>query len=123
MRPDELTEHPSFDYPEWKLDPAGGFNALYRFAVTRRELFATVPAVPGASLTLRRLWTSNHIRIRIITFRLYFEFFHQVAIRQTIEWRLFGNERGAVGRIRERVAGVHQSEVVRRPQMEDPRGD
>src|ERR1700692_4580972 len=30
---------------------------------------------------------------------------------------------GLTGGIRERVAGVHQSEVSRRPQTEDPRGD
>jgi 5'(3')-deoxyribonucleotidase len=86
VREDELTEHPSHNYPEWRLDAAGGFDALYRFAATRRDLFATVPTIPGASLTLRRLWTSKRVRIRVITFRLYFEFFHQVAIRQTIEW-------------------------------------
>ena len=40
----------------------------------------------GASLALRRLWAQEHIRIRIITYRLYFEFFHAMAVSQTIEW-------------------------------------
>lgn len=84
--PASLSPEPSTDYPEWNLGPAGGFDALYRYAVTRRELFANVPPIPDASLTLRRLWTEKRIRIRVITYRLYFQFFHQVAIRQTIEW-------------------------------------
>lgn len=83
---DSLTSTPSYDYPEWNLDAAGGFKDLYRYAVTRRDLFREIPPVPGASLALRRLWTKKLVRIRIITFRLYFEFFHRVAISQTIEW-------------------------------------
>jgi 5'(3')-deoxyribonucleotidase len=83
---EELTPEPSFDFPEWGLEAAGGFEDLYRYAVTRRELFKNVPPVPGASLTLRRLWTAKRIRIRIITFRLYFEFVHEVAVSQTIGW-------------------------------------
>jgi len=42
--------------------------------------------VPGASLALRRLWTAKQIRIRNITYRLYFEFVHKIAVSQTIEW-------------------------------------
>jgi 5'(3')-deoxyribonucleotidase len=81
-----LTATPSRDYPEWKLNEAGGFEALYRYAVTRRELFRKLPPVEGASLALRRLWTHRRIRIRIITYRLYFEFVHALATTQTIEW-------------------------------------
>jgi 5'(3')-deoxyribonucleotidase len=81
-----LSDSPSRDYPEWKLDEAGGFDALYRYAVTRRDLFRKLPPVEGASLVLRRLWAQKRIRIRIITHRLYFEFFHALATTQTIEW-------------------------------------
>jgi len=83
---DDLDPAPSRDYPEWGLDAAGGFDALYRYAVTRRDLFRDLPPVPGASLALRRIWTQEGIRIRIVTHRLYFEFFHRVAVSQTIEW-------------------------------------
>lgn len=83
---DELTETPSRNYPEWGLDAAGGFDALYRFAVTRRDFLKNLPPMEGASLALRRLWAQEHIRIRIITYRLYFEFFHAVAVSQTIDW-------------------------------------
>jgi len=75
------------DYPEWKgLAEAGGFEALYRYAATRRDLFREIPPVEGASLALRRLWTKHRIRIRIITHRLYFEFSHRMVVDQTIDW-------------------------------------
>lgn len=83
---DALTDRPSHNYPEWNLEESGGFDALYRYAVTRRGLLRDLPPVPGASLTLRRLWTTKRLRIRIITHRLYFEFFHREAISQTIDW-------------------------------------
>ena len=35
VSPDDLAAEPSTDYPEWNLEPAGGFDALYRYAVTR----------------------------------------------------------------------------------------
>jgi 5'(3')-deoxyribonucleotidase len=82
----QLTESPSRNYPEWGLDAAGGFDALYRYAVTRRDLLKNLPPMDGASLALRHLWAQEHIRIRIITFRLYFEFFHAMAVSQTIDW-------------------------------------
>jgi len=83
---DQLTETPSRDYPEWGLKEAGGFDALYRYAVTRRDFLRNLPPMDGASLALRHLWAQEHIRIRIITFRLYFEFFHAMAVSQTIDW-------------------------------------
>ena len=83
---DNLTEAPSYNAPEWGLDGAGGFNDLYEYAVTRRDLFANLPPVPNASLVLRRLWTSKKPRIRIITHRLYFEGYHRAAINQTVHW-------------------------------------
>jgi 5' nucleotidase, deoxy (Pyrimidine), cytosolic type C protein (NT5C) len=52
----------------------------------RRDLLKNLPPMDGASLALRHLWAQEGIRIRIITFRLYFEFFHAVAVSQTIEW-------------------------------------
>lgn len=83
---DTLTKAPTHNYPEWHLDDAGGFDALYRYAATRCDLFRNLRPVPGASLVLRRLWTRERIRIRVITYRLYFEFFHRIAVDQTVEW-------------------------------------
>jgi 5'(3')-deoxyribonucleotidase len=63
----------------------GGYDALHRFAVTQRELFRRLPPMPGAPQALRRL-SAQDVRIRIITHRLFIKYFHQVAVRQTIEW-------------------------------------
>lgn len=81
-----LTDEISYGFPEWHLDEAGGYDALHRFAVKERELFARLPPVPGAPAALRRLDTLPELRIRIITHRLYIHWFHKEAIRQTTEW-------------------------------------
>lgn len=83
---EDLDPAPTRNYPEWNLDRAGGFDALYRYAVTRRDLLRTLPAKEGAAVVLRRLWAQQRIRIRIITYRLYFEYFHRTAVAQTIDW-------------------------------------
>jgi 5'(3')-deoxyribonucleotidase len=41
--------------------------------------------MPGAPQALREL-SAHNVRIRIITHRLFIKYFHQVAVRQTIEW-------------------------------------
>jgi len=81
-----LPERVSWGLPEWGIDKVpGGYPALHRFAVTQRELFRTLPPMPGAPTALRQL-SSEDVRIRIITHRFFIKFFHQVAARQTIEW-------------------------------------
>jgi 5'(3')-deoxyribonucleotidase len=83
---DKLPSHVSYGLPEWKVDKApGGYEALHRFAVTQRELFRVLMPIAGAPAALRRL-SANDIRIRIITHRLFIKYFHQEAVRQTIEW-------------------------------------
>ena len=86
VAPDDLTDEISYGFSEWHLDAAGGYDALHRFAVKERELFARLPPVSGAPAALRRLDTIPEIRIRIITHRLYINWFHKEAIRQTTEW-------------------------------------
>lgn len=76
----------SYGFPEWRLERAGGYDALHRFAVKERELFARLPPIPGAPGALRRLSALTGIRIRIITHRLYIHWFHKEAVRQTIDW-------------------------------------
>lgn len=81
-----LTDEVSYGFAEWGLDAAGGYDALHRFAVKERNLFATLPPVSGAPAALRRLDTLPELRIRIITHRLYIHWFHKKAIRQTTDW-------------------------------------
>jgi 5'(3')-deoxyribonucleotidase len=82
----ELPDRVSWTLPEWGVDRApGGYDALHRFAVTQRELFKRLPPMPGAPQALRKL-SAYDVRIRIITHRLFIKYFHQVAVRQTIEW-------------------------------------
>lgn len=81
-----LTDDISYGFGEWELGRAGGYDALHRFAVKERELFARLPPVAGAPAALRRLSATGDIRIRIITHRLYIHWFHKEAIQQTTEW-------------------------------------
>ena len=82
----DLPDEVSFGLPEWGVDKApGGYQALHRFAVTQRDLFLTLPPMPGAPQALRKLSDAD-VRIRIITHRLLIKYFHMVAAHQTIEW-------------------------------------
>jgi beta-phosphoglucomutase-like phosphatase (HAD superfamily) len=96
----------SYGFREWNLGPYGGYEALHRFAVKERDLFQTLPPIPGAPAALRRLSALN-VRIRIITHRLYIKWFHQEAVQQTVGWLehhgipywdlCFMRDKGAVG--------------------------
>lgn len=81
----DLTTDVSYGLPEWKLDELGGYEALHRFAVTQRNLFLELPPMAGVRPALRRL-SEKDIHIRIITHRLFLNFFHKQAVSQTIEW-------------------------------------
>jgi len=81
----QLTDAVTFGLPEWNLDAMGGYEPLHRFAVTQRHLFETLQPVTGAPAALRRL-SEARVRIRIITHRLFANFFHQQAASQTIAW-------------------------------------
>lgn len=81
----DLTLDVTYGLPEWKLEPMGGYEPLHRFAVTQRNLFEKIEAIPGAPAALRRLSHAN-VRVRIITHRLFVNFFHREAIIQTISW-------------------------------------
>ena len=80
-----LTTEISLGFPEWNLDPFGGYEALHRFAIKERDLFKILPPINGAPAVLRRL-NAHNIRIRIITHRLYIKWFHEEAIQQTVQW-------------------------------------
>jgi 5'(3')-deoxyribonucleotidase len=81
----ELTTDVSYGLPEWNLDSMGGYQPLHRFAVTQRQLFEKLEPVDGAAASLRRL-SERQVRIRIITHRLFINFFHEKAASQTIIW-------------------------------------
>jgi 5'(3')-deoxyribonucleotidase len=83
---ESLPEQVSYGLGEWGIDRApGGYPALHRFAVTQRNLFRDLEPVERAPVTLRQL-SALDVRIRIITNRLFIKYFHQEAVRQTIEW-------------------------------------
>ncbi|MGW0523830.1 5' nucleotidase, NT5C type [Crossiella sp. NPDC003009] len=81
---DTLTPDVHYGLPEWDLPP-DEYERLHRFAVTQRGLFQHVKLIDGASQSLRRLSTEG-VRIRIITHRLFIRHFHKTAVTQTIEW-------------------------------------
>lgn len=83
-RLDELTPDVSYGLPEWGIRE-GEYPSLHRFAVTERDLFKTLPMIPGARRVLRTL-SDEGFRIRIITHRLFVEFFHEIAVSQTVHW-------------------------------------
>ena len=81
---EELPVEVSYGLPEWDIRP-GEYPALHRFAVTERDLFKTLPMIPGARRVLRTLSDEGY-RVRIITHRLFVEFFHEIAVSQTVHW-------------------------------------
>jgi len=85
VRIDEIPEKVTYGLPEWKLERAGKYEDLHRFAVIQRDLFRNLNPIEGAPAVLRRL-SARKIRIRLITHRLYIKYFHQEAITQTTEW-------------------------------------
>jgi 5'(3')-deoxyribonucleotidase len=82
---EDLPTEVSYGLPEWGVTGEEQYSSLHRFAVTQRDLFRAVPMLPGARKVLRRLSNEGY-RIRIITNRLFIQYFHEVAVRQTIEW-------------------------------------
>jgi YihY family inner membrane protein len=52
---DALPEARSWDFHEWNLDAAGGFERLHALAVTEHRMFATMPPIEGVADALWRL--------------------------------------------------------------------
>lgn len=80
-----LTTDVSYGLTEWGIRDDEHYRQLHRFAVTQRDLFESCPPIKGAATTLRRLSDEGY-RIRIITHRLFINFFHEASVRQTIRW-------------------------------------
>lgn len=83
--PASLPTDVRYGVPEWGISSEEEYRRLHRFAVTRRDLFLKLPPMKRAPAVLRRL-SDREIHIRIITHRLYINFFHREAASQTIEW-------------------------------------
>ena len=75
----------SYGFKEWKIGDTEAYNDLHRFALKERALFGSLPLIDGAAPALRRI-SAQGVRIRIITHRLYIQWFHRQAIVQTTEW-------------------------------------
>ena len=84
-RLEDLTPDVAYGLPEWGVVDANHYQSLHRFAVTSRGLFRTAPMIPGTRRVLRRL-SDDGYHIRIITHRLFIQYFHAIAVQQTIEW-------------------------------------
>jgi 5'(3')-deoxyribonucleotidase len=82
---DDLPSEVTYGLREWGIKSSEQYASLHRFAVTQRDLFSTVPMIPGARRVLRKLSNQGY-RIRIITHRLFIQYFHEIAVRQTIGW-------------------------------------
>lgn len=82
---DDLPTEVTYGLREWGIRGSDQYASLHRFAVTQRDLFSTVPMIPGARRVLRKLSNQGY-RIRIITHRLFIQYFHEIAVRQTIGW-------------------------------------
>ncbi|WOB06849.1 5' nucleotidase, NT5C type [Piscinibacter gummiphilus] len=82
---EKLTPDVSYGLPEWGIGSPEQYASLHRFAVTQRDLFSSVAMIPGARRVLRQL-SGEGYRIRIITHRLFIQYFHELAVRQTIAW-------------------------------------
>ena len=82
---EELTPDVTYGLAEWGIESGEQYASLHRFAVTARSLFSSSKMIPGARRYLRQL-SNEGARIRIITHRLFIEYFHQDAVSQTIEW-------------------------------------
>ena len=82
---DKLTKKVTYGLEEWGVKDNEQYQSLHRFAVTQRDLFKTEPMIPGARQYLRKLSDEGY-RVRIITHRLFIHYFHELAVRQTIEW-------------------------------------
>lgn len=82
---DELTPDVSYGLKEWGIKNPDEYTSLHRFAVTQRELFKSLPMIPGTRKYLRML-SNDGARIRIITHRLFIHYFHNIAVAHTIDW-------------------------------------
>jgi 5'-nucleotidase len=83
VAPGTLTSDVSWDFASWGLDRSE-FLRLHQAGV-ESGMFATMPAIEGASEALWRLSNAD-IWIRVITHRLIMNGSHQTVARDTVRW-------------------------------------
>ncbi len=81
---DELPVDPK-DISEWGIDSQEEYERIHYFAVTERQLFATMQPIDSAPRTLRML-SNDGVRIRIVTHRIMTRRIHEPSIVQTVKW-------------------------------------
>jgi len=82
---EELPKDVSFGLKEWGIHEKKQYESLHRYALHQRELFKTMPMIPGARKYLRKLSDEGY-HIRIITHRLFIHYSHASAVQQTVAW-------------------------------------
>jgi 5'(3')-deoxyribonucleotidase len=82
---DTLPTEVTYGLPEWGFSTPQQYESLHRWAVSARDLFRSSLVIRGARKYLRLL-SDEGVRIRIITHRLFIEYFHNAAVSQTIDW-------------------------------------
>jgi len=103
---EKLTTDVTFGLDEWGINEFGGYDKLHRFAVDQRNIFRDMEPISNAPAILRKL-SSQGIRVRIITHRLFLKYSHRNSVTQTVDWLdnydipywdiCFMNDKGAVG--------------------------
>ncbi len=81
---ESLTTEVSYGLGEWGFTE-DEYRGLHRFAVTQCGLFERMPVLPGAAPAIRRL-ANEGVRIRVVTHRLFIDYFHRTAVEQTVSW-------------------------------------
>ncbi len=82
---DSLSEDVSYGLEEWGISDTKQYESLHRFALNQRQLFKTMPMLPGARKYLRKL-SDDGYHIRIVTHRLFIHYSHAAAVQQTVAW-------------------------------------
>ena len=82
---ESLPEKVSYGLKEWGIVSKKQYESLHRYALYQRELFRTMPMIPGARKYLRKL-SDEGFHIRIVTYRLYIHYSHASAVQQTVAW-------------------------------------
>ena len=82
---EELSPEPVYGLGNWGVPDRQEYDRIHRYAVSERDLFRDLEPLPGCVQSLRRLSTEG-VRIRIITHRLFIYHFHKAAVIQTAQW-------------------------------------
>ncbi|RZQ62723.1 5' nucleotidase, NT5C type [Amycolatopsis suaedae] len=83
--PDTLPRDVSYGLPQWGVSSLDEYKRIHRYAVKECRLFLDVHPIAGCVQSLRRLSTEG-VRIRVITHRIFISYFHKTAVKQTVEW-------------------------------------